>query len=273
MNFEKIYYSKQLKIMKKITLLLSLFVFNFCFSQVGIGTTTPEGALDIRNTTQGLLPPRVILTATNIASPVTNPNGGSLPAGTLVYNTNSTVGNYAVYPGIYYWDGNNWVATFKRAFRREFTQSAILRANTLAGYENLPGLNNVSFIAPEDGVYQIIAHTYYGVEECINNDLENEVGWGEGIFRLNINGTDYFKYIHSESYYNFDNGQEMFLLYNEGTIISYIQLTAGQTCNLTLSFDQSATDNLKINNTGVVGNDPGFSLSNNCYITSVFIGN
>lgn len=258
--------------MKKVITLL-LLTINYTFAQVGIGTTSPEGALDIKNTTQGLLPPRVALTATNIASPVINPAGGLLPSGTLVYNTNTTTGNYAVFPGIYYWDGNNWIATFKRAFKREFVQTSILEANTNLGYENIPGLTTINFIAPEDGIYQIIAHTYYGVEECINNDNENEVGWGEGIFKLNINGTDYFKYIHSESYYNFDNGQEMFLLYNEGTIITYIQLTAGQTCNMNLSFDQSATDNLKIGNTGVVGNNPGFSLSNNCYITSIFIGN
>lgn len=259
--------------MRNYLLLLLLINTNICLSQVGIGTTIPEGALDIKNSSQGLLPPRVSLTATNIASPVLNPAGGLLPPGTMVYNTNTTTGSYQVYPGIYYWDGNNWVATFKRAFKKEFTQTAILEANTNLGYENVPGLTSVSFIAPEDGVYQIIAHTYYGVEECINDDNENEVGWGEGIFKLTINGMDYFKYIHSESYYNFDNGQEMFLLYNEGTIISYIQLTAGQICNITLSFDQSAIDNLKVGNTGVVGNNPGFSLSNNCYITSVFIGN
>lgn len=257
----------------KTKIILFLLFTNYFFSQVGVGTTNPQGALDINNSTQGLLPPRVGLTATNLASPVINPAGGVLPAGTIVFNTNTTTGSYAVFPGLYYWDGNNWIATFKRAFKKEFTQSSILRANSSLGYQNIPGLTGVNFIAPEDGVYQVIAHTYYGVEECINNDYENEVGWGEGVFKLNINGVDYLKYIHSESYYNYDSGQEMFLLYNEGTIITYIQLTAGQTCNLSLSFDQSDTDNLKIGNTGVVGNDPGFSLSNNCYITSVFIGN
>lgn len=260
--------------MRNFKILAALLLYSVIgFSQVGIGTTTPEGAIDIKSTNQGMLPPRVSLTATNIASPIINPSGGLLPSGTIVYNTNTTVGSYSVSPGLYYWDGNNWVALFKRAFKKEFSQSSILRANTDIGYQNVPGLSSVNFIAPEDGVYQIIAHTYYGVEQCINNDSENEVGWGEGIFKLNINGTDYFKYIHSESYYNFDNGQEMFLLYNEGTIITYVQLTSGQSCNMTLSFDQSAIDNLKTGNTGVVGNDPGFSLANNCYITSIFIGN
>jgi hypothetical protein len=77
-------------------------------AQVGIGTTTPNASakLDITSTTQGFLPPRLALTASNSASPITSP-----AAGLLVYNT-STAGTAPndVAPGYYYWNGSAWVS-------------------------------------------------------------------------------------------------------------------------------------------------------------------
>lgn len=262
--------------MKKQLLLLTTYILLnsfFTFAQVGIGTTNPQGALDVSNTTQGFLPPRVSLIATNIANPVVNPAGGLLPAGTLVFNTNTTSGNFAVFPGIYYWDGNNWVSLIKRAFKKEFAQTSILYTSTSAGYQDIPGLTNVSFVAPEDGTYQIIAHGYYSVDEANQTSGKDEVGWGEGIFRLNINGVNSYKYQHSESFHNNTTLADWYWLYNESTIIYYVTLTAGQTCNMSLSFDESATANLRVGGGGVIGNNVGFALANPCYITAVFIGN
>ena len=98
--------------MKKIILILIIgMITNIVTAQVGVGTTTPAGALDIASTTNGLIPPRVALTATNVAAPVVNPQGGALVAGTLVWNTN-TAGAMPtnVAPGMYYWDGTRWVS-------------------------------------------------------------------------------------------------------------------------------------------------------------------
>ena len=93
--------------------LVALF---FCFStqifaQVGVGTTTPRGALDISSSDQGFIPPQVALTALNVAAPVVNPQGGALTPGTTVWNTN-TAGAIPnnVSPGMYYWDGTRWVS-------------------------------------------------------------------------------------------------------------------------------------------------------------------
>lgn len=76
---------------------------------VGIGINSPQGALDVTSSNNGILIPRVILTAANVQAPVVNPAGGALPQGTLVYNTNSsgTVPN-DVTPGFYYWNNTNW---------------------------------------------------------------------------------------------------------------------------------------------------------------------
>jgi hypothetical protein len=99
---------------KSKELLCAIFLITPLFStaQVGVGTTTPNGALDITSTTNGLLPPRIVLTATNVSAPVVNPNGGGVPiAGTLVWNTNTagTIPNN-VAPGMYYWDGTRWIS-------------------------------------------------------------------------------------------------------------------------------------------------------------------
>jgi len=74
---------------------------------VGIGTANPDPSarLHIEDDARGLLIPRVALTATNSAAPVT-----TTPAtGLLVYNTATTTGPTAVTPGFYYWDGSQWV--------------------------------------------------------------------------------------------------------------------------------------------------------------------
>ncbi|MCS6935682.1 MAG: hypothetical protein NZM35_11130, partial [Chitinophagales bacterium] len=73
--------------------------------RVGIGTTSPDGKLDVVSTNDGVLIPRVALTAANSASPLTSPTISE-----LVYNT-ATAGTPPndVTPGFYYWNGTRWV--------------------------------------------------------------------------------------------------------------------------------------------------------------------
>jgi hypothetical protein len=61
---------------------------------VGIGTTTPQAALDVSSTTSGLLPPRMTTTQrTAISSPT---------AGSVVYDTTANA--------LYVYNGSTWVA-------------------------------------------------------------------------------------------------------------------------------------------------------------------
>lgn len=93
---------------KIIFFIISLLIVQLSFAQTGIGTTTPHASakLEVASSTQGFLPPRVTLTATNAASPVTSP-----ATGLLVYNTATTgTAPNNVAPGYYYWNGSTWVA-------------------------------------------------------------------------------------------------------------------------------------------------------------------
>lgn len=91
--------------MMKKALLLMLPCF--ALGQVGINTTTPNAALDVSSSQYGMLIPRVSLTSKSTASPIINPQGGSIQSGTLVYNT-STSGTFPneVRPGFYFWDSS-----------------------------------------------------------------------------------------------------------------------------------------------------------------------
>lgn len=79
-------------------------------AQTGIGTTTPNASakLDVSSSTQGFLPPRVALTATNAFSPVVGIAANA--TGLVVYNTNTNgTAPTNVIPGYYFWNGTAWI--------------------------------------------------------------------------------------------------------------------------------------------------------------------
>jgi len=80
----------------KILVLFPLAIF----SQVGIGTTSPNASaiLDVDATNKGVLVPRVAIANLNTAAPVTAP-----VESLLVYNTTVATG-----VGFHYWDGAKW---------------------------------------------------------------------------------------------------------------------------------------------------------------------
>ena len=82
--------------MKNFLYPLFIFFTTISFSQVGIGTTSPDpsSVLDITSTSGGLLVPRMTVTQrANIATPIQE--------GLLIYQTDNT-------PGFYFYDGSGW---------------------------------------------------------------------------------------------------------------------------------------------------------------------
>lgn len=96
--------------MKNFTTFLILLIGSWSYAQIGVNTTTPNAMLEINSTTNGFLVPRVALTASNVAAPIVNPQGGAILESTMIYNTATVAGVNGVSPGYYYWDGSRWVS-------------------------------------------------------------------------------------------------------------------------------------------------------------------
>ncbi|MGB1269605.1 MAG: tail fiber domain-containing protein [Flavobacteriaceae bacterium] len=87
--------------MKQILFTLFTCITITAYSQVGIGTVTPDASamLEVEATDKGVLIPRVAIANLNTAAPVTAPIESL-----LVYNTTIATG-----VGFHYWDGAKWV--------------------------------------------------------------------------------------------------------------------------------------------------------------------
>jgi hypothetical protein len=157
--------------MKKLLHLFLLLPFTM-LAQVGVNTTTANAALDVNSTNNGILIPRVALTAATDAATVVNAAGGALTTSTLVYNT-ATAGMSPdnVIPGFYYWHN-----TFSRWILFSATAGWELDRNTAI----------VSLAVPETyGTSTIIA-----AENFIGTTDNNDVTIGtNNIERIRVKNT------------------------------------------------------------------------------------
>lgn len=152
----------------KLTLLLILTSISI-HAQVGVGTTTPAGALDITSSTNGLLLPRVALTALNVAAPVVNPQGGVLVVGTLIWNTATagTIPNNVV-PGMYYWEGTRWISLAGSPGGLDWSLSGNTGTNPATNYVGTT--DNVPLILRANSIERIRMGT---AETVVNEDAQN----------------------------------------------------------------------------------------------------
>lgn len=249
------------KTIKPCALLAFCLLATMGTAQVGIGTTAPNGILDINSNTFGVVYPVVALTATDIQAPVTNPNSGNLVAGTTVYNTNSTnSGTESVYPGTYMWNGTDWIPQFSKRQSEIFFQSGVLRSSSTGGYENVPGLGaaaNKSFTAKYTGFYRIEVRVNYGggtIEEPGSGDGEVNTAYQDGTFRFVLeNHPDQSLDIKSISTYNNLFNAHYNGVWKETYFVAYQNLNAGQTYDFNLTFDQSDSPGFENNGNSGVG--------------------
>ena len=101
-------------------------------AQVGIGTPTPEAALDIVSSNNGLLLPRIGLTSATDATTVVNQiTANALVNGTTIYNTaTSGTSPNNVTPGYYYWNTNRWERINNGTKSELSTNNAVTAPNT-----------------------------------------------------------------------------------------------------------------------------------------------
>jgi len=237
--------------MKKITskygvlLLLLLLTSNLLVAQVGINTTDPKGILDITSANMGVVYPNVSLTAANSSSPVTNPQGGAIVAGTVVYNTNTTFNGTTndVYPGIYVWDGSKWIIHYKKRQSELFDQTAEVRtdAQFTGSWQDITGLGVATantFTAQFSGLYRIeVKSNFGGGKMDVNSSIT--VAAAKGRYRFTFDGTSNLFETQAFSAYNsfISGGTHYSAIWKESYNTYYVNLTAGQAYPFSLEFD------------------------------------
>lgn len=239
--------------MKKTTLFYSfnliaiVFISHIAFAQVGINTTDPKGMIDFNSTTLGVVYPNVALLGTDDATTVVNPQGGAIVAGTVVYNTNTTNNGLItdIYPGIYVWNGSEWVVHYKKRQSELHNQTAVLRteANFAGGYQDVPGLgisDAKTFIAKYSGLYRIEVKTNFAGGKTHRNS-SIFVSQASGQFKFLFNGAPYpFEtkaFSAFSSYIGSESGTYYEGIWKESYETNYVTLAAGTTYPFSLSFD------------------------------------
>lgn len=214
---------------------LLLTFFHPALAQVGINTTTPAGILDVNSTVQGVVLPRIALTATNLQAPVVNPQGGSIVAGTVIYNTNTTTSANGVSPGIYMWNGSKWINQFQK-------KDYVVKQQTLPNYvpasstQTINNMGNLTFTPKYTGTYKIEVNANFGTG-YIKNPTTGTINAAtqRGQFQLVFGGVT--NSIPVYSYGASTNGTRFYLIWQETTYTKYVNLTAGVTySNISLSF-------------------------------------
>ncbi len=145
----------------KVLLILFLAATTLIQAQVGIGTVnpSPSAMLEVESSDKGILIPRIELTSTNVALPIT-------PApsiGLLVFNTaNAGTGATAVSEGFYYWNGTQWVRlqTENNYWKTDGNDDIVEGVNFIGTTDNVPlefRTNNVGRLRIPANEYQIQA--------------------------------------------------------------------------------------------------------------------
>jgi hypothetical protein len=184
------------------------------WSQIGIGTSNPQGLLDV-SMTQGFVYPRVELINTDTAS-ITNPDGGALALGTMAYNTkNSGTDDTAVYPGLYQWNGTEWVAQFDKKDNKIYLQNSNLSTGFGVGQQGV-SFTSKTFTPQYYGTYKIKVSLHFGGGKMDTpltaepDDQHANFGAQGGDFVFSFNGQNHTVPLKSFSGNNddslFDNG-------------------------------------------------------------------
>ena len=167
--------------MRKAIFFTLLFLCStMLLSQVSIGNTNPEAALDVDSADSGLLIPRVALTSAYDIVTVTNPNGGALVESTLVYN----LGTGGFTPaGFYYWDGVEWILLDSDSNQVYHGKEIISAAGTLTitGIPFQPNSISITAYANVDS-YNLNADNGVGNN---NNGIPNVFGFMKGYAQNN----------------------------------------------------------------------------------------
>ncbi|GAB5401355.1 MAG: hypothetical protein Aureis2KO_29400 [Aureisphaera sp.] len=213
------------------------------YGQVGINTDMPQGSLEVSSSNMGVVLPRAALTSSIVQAPVTNPQTGSIPVGTTIYNTATTMtGTNDVAPGIYSWDGSKWIPQFPKK------QYSIYKSST--GFRPSAGssqtiISTTAFTAEFTGKYRINLRVDFGAGGALVPNVSGGTSQGhlniagvDGTYTFNFDGTAYTIPVsaYSTSYDGSIGATNYFAIWEESHRTFYTTMDAGDTVNFSLSF-------------------------------------
>ncbi len=233
-------------------------------AQIGFGTIAPDGVIDLNSDVEkntvggtnryGLVLPRVELERTDQAAPVVNPvPPGNLAIGTVVYNTASTTeGEFSVYPGIYMWDGVDWINEFPKKNAQIFKQTypdpsaPYLRTVTAGSYQEIPGLGTSdanTFTPTFSGTYKIEVSVNWGSGTVEDLGPDINVSAQKGVFKFAFGTPVVDELIPMQTWSSkFGGGTVYFDIWEQTSIVLYKELEAGTPYSFDLGFDQTVSD-------------------------------
>ena len=263
--------------LKHCVFFLFFFISIQLFAQVGINTTSPNGILDVNGNNTGIVLPRLALTATNIMAPATNPQGGNIPVGTVVYNTsNSSNGINDVYKGIYVWDGTRWINQFPLKHAEIFKQNDYERPRSNEGYRYIDNLESETFTAKYSGTYKIELSVNFGGGH-IRTDPDVNVATQTGDFRFiydTESGTQ--TQIVPAKAISTDGSTQYYLIWEQHKVVYYETLRAGQSYNFSLEFNQDPSPEFEDNGNSGSGFNGGagfIGFDIPCSVEFTYLGN
>ncbi len=158
---------------KNIFLILFIFTIQVSFTQVGIGTITPDPSsmLDISSTTAGLLTPRMTTSQRNLIS---NP-----ATGLLVYDTDDNL--------FYFYDGTVWLPMSSTQIRTNYKLVKSIADLT----DELTAGGGAQYILNEDFLYEINGLISFDYPIDLNGAYIRGQDTGEDIL-LNNSGNTFF---------------------------------------------------------------------------------
>ena len=232
-------------------------------AQVGIGTTSPKGALDVTSTDSGMLVPRVQLTAFLTASPVINPQGGVLEDGTLVYNIGPvTPDNMAA--GFYFWQVNRWVALAGSApINTAWLTTGNAGTSSATNYVGTTDAVDLHFRANGSNKFRIPSATNqvlgYGGTAASPTYSWN-TGDSTGMFlqgtnniRFSTDGTSRFQIPNANQVHAMLDGSATLPFYSWSNATTTGMFKVGNTVSAQLAFATNANERMRIKQTGEVG--------------------
>ena len=185
-------------------------------------------------------------TATKDITPVLNPKGGNPAVGTVVYNTVTTnFGRNSVYPGIYMWDGIDWINEFPKKNAEIFKQDnsgGALRTFTTGSHQDIPGLINRTFTPAYTGTYKIEVSVNWGGGYLNNSGFGTDVAVMSGVFKFEFaSDPDELFPAHTWSGRH-GGGTQYYDIWEQSTVVIYKELVANTPYTFNLSFDQTVAD-------------------------------